>query len=254
MKISKEITRTILETRGYRPFINHLKSVIPNDNRVRLNCEVTKVKFISDENQLLVEINDLKTNRKLMMKCAHMIWTNSLGFLKENLTKIFTEETDFIQQKEKTIKSTGWCHSIFIFTLICFVSFFSSIDQVLLIYDQRDFGQKMLLDSLCSIIKEKNSSNHRIKYEKICRKKKSIPTLSTRLFHYDVLPSTNVPLLICWFVGSTAIMIEKLSDQFAGQICHEVLCSGLNISSENFEPQCIIKWFSNSWSISFFNN
>lgn len=52
------------------------------------------------------------------------------------------------------------------------------------------------------------------------------------IFHFDVLPSTDIPVLICWFVGQAAIMIEKLSERLVGQICHEVLCQFLNIPQD----------------------
>jgi hypothetical protein len=37
--------------------------------------------------------------------------------------------------------------------------------------------------------------------------------IADMIFHYDVLPSTDVPVLICWFAGSVAVMIETLSTQ-----------------------------------------
>ncbi|CAF3995984.1 unnamed protein product, partial [Rotaria sp. Silwood1] len=32
------------------------------------------------------------------------------------------------------------------------------------------------------------------------------------LFHFDVLPSTDIPVLIGWLVGPAAVMIENLSE------------------------------------------
>ncbi len=61
------------------------------------------------------------------------------------------------------------------------------------------------------------------------------------IFHYDVLPSTNVPVLICWFAGSAAVMIETLSTQLVGQICHEVLCNYLNIAHEKHQLVHVLK-------------
>jgi hypothetical protein len=61
------------------------------------------------------------------------------------------------------------------------------------------------------------------------------------IYHYDVLPSTNIPVLICWFVGAPAIMIENLSEQLVGQTCHEVLCNHLNIPQEKYPPVRILK-------------
>lgn len=64
------------------------------------------------------------------------------------------------------------------------------------------------------------------------------------IFHYDVLPSTDLPVLICWFVGSAAVLTEKLSKELAGQICHEVLCSALKISQDQHRPTSVVKYFS----------
>lgn len=63
---------------------------------------------------------------------------------------------------------------------------------------------------------------------------RALQEIINTLFHYDVLPSTNMPVLICWFVGPAAILIENLSEHLIGQICHEVLCSYLNISPEKY--------------------
>ena len=65
--------------------------------------------------------------------------------------------------------------------------------------------------------------------------------IADMLFHYDVLPSTNIPVLICWLVGPPAVMIESLSEQLVGQICHEVLCSYLNVAQQNYQPVKILK-------------
>jgi hypothetical protein len=61
------------------------------------------------------------------------------------------------------------------------------------------------------------------------------------IFHYDVLPSTDVPVLICWFAGSTAVTIENLSTQLIGQICHEVLCNYLNVPHEKYQLVDVLK-------------
>ena len=61
------------------------------------------------------------------------------------------------------------------------------------------------------------------------------------VFHFDVLPSTKEPILICWFAGPAAVMIEALSDPLAGQICHEVLCSYLGESYKKSPPLQILK-------------
>jgi hypothetical protein len=54
------------------------------------------------------------------------------------------------------------------------------------------------------------------------------------LFHFDVLLSTDTPVLICWFVGQAGIMMERLNPQLVGQICHEVLCHSLKIPHQKY--------------------
>ena len=97
-----------LKNGGYRPFIGHLKSFIPKDNRVRLNCEVTRVRFLPDQRVLSVEINNIAEQRVTQMRCNHMIWTTSLGFLKKNFARIFADEPGIIQQKQSAIANMGF--------------------------------------------------------------------------------------------------------------------------------------------------
>lgn len=97
-----------LKNGGYRPFVNYLKSFIPNDDRIRLNCEVTRVKFIEEDRKLLVEMLNLNDQRKKTMTCNHIIWTTSLGYLKQNFHRIFASEPELIKQKEKPIANLGF--------------------------------------------------------------------------------------------------------------------------------------------------
>ena len=97
-----------LKTGGYRPFINYLKSFIHNDHQIRLNCEVIRVKFLAEERKLLVEINDLHEQGLKTMICDHIIWTTSLGYLKEHFQTIFASETDLIEQKKDAIAHIGF--------------------------------------------------------------------------------------------------------------------------------------------------
>ncbi|CAF5121662.1 unnamed protein product, partial [Rotaria socialis] len=69
-----------------------------------------------------------------------------------------------------------------------------------------------------------------------------VQDIANMLFHYDVLPSTDIPVLICWLVGPTAVAAENLSEQLIGQICHEVLCRYLNIPQEKNQPVQILRY------------
>jgi len=97
-----------LKTGEFRPLINYLKYLIPNDNRIRLNCEVTKVKFIKEDHQLLIQMNNLNEQREKTIICDHIIWTTSLGYLKNNFHRIFAEEANLIDQKQNAIANIGF--------------------------------------------------------------------------------------------------------------------------------------------------
>ena len=97
-----------LKHTGYRPLINYLKSFIPNDQRIRLNCEVVRVKFLSTERKLSVEIHDSQKQQKKFMLCDHIIWTTSLGYLKEHFHRIFADEHDLLRQKQNAITNIGF--------------------------------------------------------------------------------------------------------------------------------------------------
>lgn len=56
------------------------------------------------------------------------------------------------------------------------------------------------------------------------------------LFHYDVLPSTRKPVLVCWLAGPAAVMAETLSSHAIGLICHEVLCNYMNVDQKKYRP------------------
>jgi hypothetical protein len=68
-----------------------------------------------------------------------------------------------------------------------------------------------------------------------------VNTIIEAIYTYDVLPSTDIPVLICWFGGPAAVLLEDLSEKAIGQICHEVLCNCLNISWQSNEPNRILK-------------
>ena len=69
-----------------------------------------------------------------------------------------------------------------------------------------------------------------------------IKTIMESIHRYDVLPSTDVPVLVCWFGGSAAVLLEDLSDHLIGQVCHEVLCYYLNVSLTTDGPRRTLKY------------
>jgi hypothetical protein len=91
--------------------ISYLKSFIPDDNRIRLNSEVIRVKYLRDNHQLLVDIrhyDNTSEQRISTIQCEHIIWTSSLGYLKENFSSIFADEIELIEQKKDAINNLGF--------------------------------------------------------------------------------------------------------------------------------------------------
>jgi len=225
-----------LKNGGYRPFINYLKSFIPNDNRVRLNCEVLRVKYRHEDQKLLVEMNCLVEQRRKQMICDHIIWTTSLGHLKKHFHEIFAEIPDLIQQKQNAIANLGFGTVNKVFLVYKKKFWSKKASSIVLLHTNRQFQFEMS-DQLREQLQ--NERVDPVVFDEIVR----------MLFHYDVLPSTDIPVLICWFVGPAAIMMEKLSEQLVGQICHEVVCSFLRISWQKYPLDQVVRstWNSNPY-------
>ena len=85
-----------------------MKSFVPSETRIRLNCEVVGVRYLSDRQQLLVTVRQPDGTEISTIACEHMIWTSSLGFLKENFHSIFADEPDLIEQKQSAIDHLGF--------------------------------------------------------------------------------------------------------------------------------------------------
>ncbi len=91
--------------------ISYLKSFIPDDNRIRFNSEVIRVKYLKENHRLLVDIrhHDHTSESQIStIQCEHLIWTSSLGYLKENFTSIFADEIELIEQKQEAINNLGF--------------------------------------------------------------------------------------------------------------------------------------------------
>jgi hypothetical protein len=79
------------------------------DEQIRLNCEVIKVKYLSDSNvKLLVTVKNLISNKTSSISCNHVIWTTSLGHLKENFGTVFADESQLLSQKQSAINNLGF--------------------------------------------------------------------------------------------------------------------------------------------------
>ncbi|CAF5220704.1 unnamed protein product, partial [Rotaria magnacalcarata] len=192
--------------------------------RIRLNSEVVRVKYLHDTHQLQVDTrnHNIKSEHEQetsTIVCDHIVWTSSLGYLKENFSSIFADEIELIEQKQDAINRLG----------------FDTINKTVLIYEKRFWpdavGKIMLLDrQKQKSIEFSDSLKTLIKIEQI--DERVVNTIIEAVHRYDELRSTNVPILICWFGGSAAVLIEDINENIIGQICHEVLCYYLNLSSK----------------------
>ncbi|CAF1377521.1 unnamed protein product [Adineta steineri] len=225
-----------LKNGGYRPFINYLKSFIHNDEQICLNCEVTRVRFLAEERKLLVEINDLQKQQTKTMLCDHMIWTTSLGYLKDHFRRIFTEEKDLIQQKQNAIANIG----------------FGLLNKVVLIYTNKFWREnadsiKLLHTRKHQIFEMSDMLRQQLHDERI--DPNVVQEIAHELSYCGVLPSTNIPVLICWFAGPIALIIENLNEQIVGQICHETICSYLKVDQNSYPLVRTLKsgWHSNKY-------
>lgn len=195
-----------------------------------MNCEVIRVKYRSEDQKLLVEMNCLVEQRRKQMICDHIIWTTSLGHLKKHFHEIFAEIPELIQQKQNAIANLG----------------FGTVNKVFLVYKKKFWRKRGSSIALLH-------TNRQCQFEMSDQLREQLQNervdpavfdeIVRMLFHYDALPSTDVPVLICWFVGPAAIMMEKLSEQLVGQICHEVVCGFLRISWQKYPLERVIRFF-----------
>ncbi|UJR27003.1 hypothetical protein I4U23_008308 [Adineta vaga] len=207
---------------GYRPFISYMKSFLTDEKRIHLNSEVIQVKYLKEDHQLQIDIRDLSQtspNEITTIRCDHIIWTSSLGHLKENFFSIFANEKELIEQKRDAIENLG----------------FDTVNKVILIYEKRFWPEnvkeiivlhteKQPIIDLSNLLKELlDSTNIDVQ---------TIRIIIEGIHRYDILPSTDTPILLCWFGGQSAVLVENFSEKVIGQICHEVLCYHLTISSK----------------------
>ncbi|CAF1046856.1 unnamed protein product [Rotaria sp. Silwood1] len=89
-----------------------MKSFILDDNRIRLNSEVIRVKYLKENHHLLlVDIrHHNKTSEQQQQQInkilfGRIIWRNSLDHLKENFYSIFADENELIKQKRNAINN-----------------------------------------------------------------------------------------------------------------------------------------------------
>ena len=127
---------TQLRPGGYRPLINYFRQFISDPNRIRLNNEVISVKFIDERHQLEVQVQQKNSSKIQVFSCEHLVWTSSLGFLKENFRSIFSNEHQLIEQKQSSIEHLG----------------FDTINKV---KEKRFFSDHFDHRSRCLIIKKK---------------------------------------------------------------------------------------------------
>ena len=124
--------------------------------------------------------------------------------------------------------------------------------KVIITYEKRfwaeDIGQMILLHTeKHKPIELSTSLKELFNKEKI--DSATVNTIIEAIHRYDVLPSTNVPTLICWLTGSAALLTEDLGEQVVGQLCHEVLCDYMNVSSKLSPIIQVLKYDTNLFVI-----
>jgi hypothetical protein len=88
-------------------FINYLREHIPK-HQVQLNTEVVSVSFDEQSHRNIVILRDVTNGNESIVSCDHLIWTTSLGHLKNNFRQIFASERLLLQQKQQAIENLGF--------------------------------------------------------------------------------------------------------------------------------------------------
>lgn len=210
-----------LQNGGYRPLIAYLKSFISDPlKRICLNSEVIRVKYLSDQQRVQLDIRDTVNQTIRQIQCEHVIWTSSLGYLKENFASIFQDEPELINEKKLSIENLG----------------FDTVNKTILVYKKAFWSSDISEILVLNTIKERLSDA----FEKY-KQNPDIRKIIESIFQFDVIPSTKVPVLLCWFGGEAALLIEDFDENLVGAICHEVLCFYLNVSPEHNRPIRVLK-------------
>jgi len=92
---------------SFQTMLDYLSSVIPK-NQLLLNSEVIKVEYLDNNHSLVVELIDHLSGTTKILSCDHIIWTTSMGYLKDNFSRIFATEDKLIEQKKLAIDNWGF--------------------------------------------------------------------------------------------------------------------------------------------------
>lgn len=210
-------------THGFRTFIDYLCSFIPK-YKIRFNTEVTKVQFVHNKHLLIVQISNLLDGTVSNITCSHIIWTTSLGYLKENFWKIFASEPNLIHQKQNPIKNLG----------------FGTVNKIVLIYDE---PVSFWPDNVADLhpLRSKKLSTDLLKDEEIRFLTKNHVDPDKARFVLDgilcISPSKSMRFLIVWVVGEAALVAENFNEFILGYLCHNVfLCQYLTGALHSQKP------------------
>ncbi|CAF1549955.1 unnamed protein product, partial [Rotaria magnacalcarata] len=208
---------------GFRTFIDYLRSAIPK-NQMRLSSEVTKVAFDDSDHILTVELVNQLDGNISNLTCNHVIWTTSVGYLKENFQKIFSSEPDLIHQKQSSIENLG----------------FGTANKVILVYDAPiSFWPDNTADlhPLISVNQTKYSLN---KGERAFLTEQNVDPSQAQFVLDGVLcvsPSVSMRFVIVWIVGEAALAAESFNELVLAYLCHNIFLSRyLNGAVDNQKP------------------
>ncbi|CAF4155074.1 unnamed protein product, partial [Rotaria magnacalcarata] len=218
---------------SFRPLTNHLLSTIPN-NQIRLNTEVTKVKYSPGSHMLTAELNHGSDKTATSsITCDHVIWTTSLGYLKKNFSSIFASESDLIDQKQQAITNLSFC----------------TTNKVILIYENTiDFWPANAADIY--LLHDRNApikfNDEQLEFLATHNVDSKVAQLILNTLFY-VAPSHEYRVLTCWFGGRAALLAENISEIVLGRLCHDTLWQYLAGVDKNKRPVHTIRseWSSN---------
>ncbi|CAF4291359.1 unnamed protein product [Rotaria magnacalcarata] len=191
---------------------------------MRLSSEVTKVAFDDSDHILTVELVNQLDGNISNLTCNHVIWTTSVGYLKENFQKIFSSEPDLIHQKQSSIENLG----------------FGTANKVILVYDAPiSFWPDNTADlhPLISVNQTKYSLN---KGERAFLTEQNVDPSQAQFVLDGVLcvsPSVSMRFVIVWIVGEAALAAESFNELVLAYLCHNIFLSRyLNGAVDNQKP------------------
>ncbi|CAF2239032.1 unnamed protein product [Rotaria magnacalcarata] len=212
---------------SFQPFLDYLLSMIPT-NQLRLNSEVTKVEYLANKHLSIIEVIDRVNGCSKKLSCDHIIWTTSIGHLKDNFSQIFGTENKLIEQKQSAIENFG----------------FGTVNKVVLIYPTpmnfwpNNVAGIYLLELPSAPVKlSRDQLSFLATHEVDPQKAQCI--MDAIVY---VCPSAAFRTVSFSIAGQAALFVEEMSEMVLCRLCHGILCHYLEITNEDKnQPICALK-------------